>query len=1165
MPPGQPDHALGQLAERDSYLYAGPAHPRPRYRREFGDLLAFHRRRFVGRGRDLDELAAFAAEPGGGYLLVEAPAGYGKSALLAELVGRWQTRRWSSQPTPALVYFFIHAAGDEDTPDAFCAAVSAQLLDVLDLPGGLPPGLDARARQFASLWARASEAALANQPLLLVVDGLDQMGADELTIADLLPAQLGRHAGVIVSSRPSLPPAARVAAGHPLHQARVRRLRRFDRDEVEGLLRAQGGSPRNATAVAARIRALTGGEPLFTQLVCQEVTVAGGLSLAQLETAPPADVRDYADRHLRGLAKRADSELAWDLLALLLVARGPMARADLADVLGVPRARVGRAVDAVRPFLRADEDRLEFAHLELRVAVAEEFTPAERRRYRRRLIRWCARFAHAGWPDDTPAYVLEHYAAHLADVGDVRALYALVSRRWMRLQAARTGSHHALTRDVRRAIRAAGSEHPANLLQDVRGSLIHATVASQAATAPAETLGVLATVAGSARASGYAARFADPARRVAAYREIAAELLRHPEVSGTRLAARRALVSAQAAEAPWAGALLPIPAAAATQGGDEARGALPAPPAAGGAPAAEPWVIHGSPPETDLPAMVLAGSTADARAVAKVARALAQAGRVAEAIGVADAAPDPARGWALAEVAGALAGAGRVAEARAIARRTRRAGAEVLALTDVAAALVKAGRVAEAVATLDQTMAAVRTLEGPLRAWMLARVARIHVMAGQADHARVAVDEALTIARAFQDVGAKAEVAARAGEALVAAGQAAEAVKVAAELPEPWRAWALAEVADALVAAGHVAEAVEVARRLTAQGPGAGDRGGQPVTGAAEILDRVPRFLPPDEREPGERRGSLEGGEARARALAAIAAALAVAGRSEEAAAMAEDALAGAGALAQAHARAGALAEVAAALAVAGRPERAAAMAERAQADARAVRDPETGARAFGEVAAGLARAGRVGEALAIVRRLEGGAAEPRALAQVTDALVAAGKVDEAAATAERALDRVGALGESHAGAVWLGEVASALAAVGRTGEAGAVAEKALERMHGRGESTLGAGALAEIAAGLARAGRLTEAMEVAQRVEAGAARAGALAAVAAALAVAGRADEAATVVGQALACARTTSRSAVFQVVRHGLPLFGGTGDGDTVAVLGHTLVEVERWWDAS
>jgi tetratricopeptide (TPR) repeat protein len=1164
-PPGRQVHPPGRVADRDLYLYEGPSYPRPQYRREVDDLLAFHRRAFVGRGHELDELAKFAADPGGGYLLVEAAPGHGKSALLAELMWRWQARRWATRPLPVLLCFFIRAARDQHTPDAFATSVSAQLLDLLDLPGGVPPDLDAQRHQLASLWAKAAAAAQAEQPLLLVVDGLDEMANDDLTISDLLPAELGRHAGVIVSSRSSTSLAARVAVGHPLHRARIQRLQPFGRDEIGQLLRAQNSSLEGATAMAARIGALTGGEPLFTQLLCQEVTAADARTLDGLESAPPADVKDYARRQLRGLAMRIDGELAWDVLAVLMVARGSMTRDEMADVLGVSPTRVDRAIDPVRPFLSELGDRLEFAHRRLRAVVAEEFTPAERRESRRRLLGWCARFAHAGWPDDTPGYVLERYAARLAEARDGQALYALVSRRWMRLQVTRTGSHHALARDVRQAIRVACSERPANLVQEVRGSLVYATVASRAATAPAEVLGVLASVGGIAGARRYMARIADPAGRGQAYREIAAELLRHPEVAEARLGREQALASAQTTEVPWVEALLPAPALAAPEGGNEAAGALPpaTPPDEDAAQAAKPHVMDGSLAVAGPMAGLLTGSTGNTWAVARVARALAQAGRVAEALGVAEAAPDPFKAWALAEVAGSLATAGRVAEARAIAGRARHAGAEALAMTDVAAALVKAGRVAEAVAALERIVAATRTMEDPLRAWTLARAAHVFAMAGRAEEARVAADEALVIARALQDAKVKAEVVARTGEALVAAGRVAEAVAVAKKLPGPWGTWALAEVAGALVAAGRVTEAVEVAKGLRAAlVPVEGGWGVEPAVMPVELhVGSRPHTPAPVGRALGGAR-PLEGWEERARTLAAIAVALAVAGRSAEAAALAEQALAGASALREAQARAGLLAEVAAALAVVGRSGEAAALAERALAAARAIREARTGARAVGEVAAGLARSGRVAEALALVQRLEGEETEPRALAWVTGALVAAGRQDEAAAVAEQALDRVRALGSAQAGMVALAEVAGALAVAGRSGQADAVAEQALDRVRALGQDRVGARVLAEVAAGLARAGRLAEALEIAQRVEAAAARARALAEVAAALAVAGRKEEAATVAEQALACARTTSRSAVFQVVRHGLPVFDETGDGHALTLLGRALLEIEGWW---
>jgi hypothetical protein len=118
---GRDANLSGQyVAGRDLNLtvFEGPAFARLPYRHEIGQLLTFYTRVFVGRVPELDQLAEFASKPQPGYLLIEAPPGYGKSALMAQLVHRHETGWWAESP-PALVTFFIREAGNRHTAGAF--------------------------------------------------------------------------------------------------------------------------------------------------------------------------------------------------------------------------------------------------------------------------------------------------------------------------------------------------------------------------------------------------------------------------------------------------------------------------------------------------------------------------------------------------------------------------------------------------------------------------------------------------------------------------------------------------------------------------------------------------------------------------------------------------------------------------------------------------------------------------------------------------------------------------------------------------------------------------------------------------------------------------------------------------------------------------------------
>ena len=257
---------------------------------------------------------------------------------------RHETGQWGGRAEPAVVYFFIREEGARHTPAAFCLAVNSQLLDMLGLPGGVPAELEAQRSQLLGLWAAASGIASATRPLLLLVDGLGEMATGPVTIADLLPAEFRSHVHVLVASRSNPEPLAQVPAGHPLRRADVTRLQTLTTGEVAALL-AQHGSPAAlAQGLAGRVVEVTGGEPLLARFVTADVAAGGEAMLTDLERDPPAGVKDYFARQFRQLDVRAAGDTAWEVLGLLLVARGAVSADELAAVLELPSTPAALAV-----------------------------------------------------------------------------------------------------------------------------------------------------------------------------------------------------------------------------------------------------------------------------------------------------------------------------------------------------------------------------------------------------------------------------------------------------------------------------------------------------------------------------------------------------------------------------------------------------------------------------------------------------------------------------------------------------------------------------------------------------------------------------------------------------------------------------------------------------
>jgi hypothetical protein len=150
---------------------------------------------FAGRGWLLEIIDEFLRSADRGYFVLAADAGLGKTAFCAWLA---QTRGYPQH--------FARLPGGGDTAAAL-KNLAAQLISMYRLyeaaPGGVLPPATTRPNGFARLLAAAAgQAQRAGQPLVLVVDGLDEVPdrVGEMPLG--LPASLPPGVYVVVSRRP---------------------------------------------------------------------------------------------------------------------------------------------------------------------------------------------------------------------------------------------------------------------------------------------------------------------------------------------------------------------------------------------------------------------------------------------------------------------------------------------------------------------------------------------------------------------------------------------------------------------------------------------------------------------------------------------------------------------------------------------------------------------------------------------------------------------------------------------------------------------------------------------------------------------------------------------------------------------------------------------------
>jgi hypothetical protein len=419
-----------------------PVGARADYRAEIEPLLDYYvERPLVGREAELERLMRFASQEAPGSLVVEGEAMFGKSALLAHLVRRADAGRWAAGAVPDIAFFFVREEQKRNTATAFLAAVNAQLLGLLRSSEGVAGGADLQRDQLFRLWKQAAAMAGPYRPLLLLVDGLDEMAAsDTMTILDALPPASKPYVHILASSRPGVLPV--LFPPHPLAAAELLHLGRLDEPAVADLLVGNGVDGARAAAMAGRVRSMTRGEPLFASVVAGDVAAGGEDRLAELEAEGVTGMGEYFRSDVAELKQRLETQVTGDVLGLLAAAEGGMTFQELAAVQALATGReisslwVEKAIEPIKRFLRADL-RLRLMHREVRRVVIDDVFHGQVEQYRKRLDAWCASFVPE-WPEAMPDYPIRHGVAHLAD--RARATVEPVERAgWTDLLAAAVG------------------------------------------------------------------------------------------------------------------------------------------------------------------------------------------------------------------------------------------------------------------------------------------------------------------------------------------------------------------------------------------------------------------------------------------------------------------------------------------------------------------------------------------------------------------------------------------------------------------------------------------------------------------------------------------------------------------------------------------------------
>jgi uncharacterized protein YeeX (DUF496 family) len=440
---------------------------------------------FGGRAKDFAHLDAWLADQDAPpYLLLAAPAGRGKSALLL----RW-CQRLLARPDSAVVYFPVSIRFRTNLAGVVFPALVALLANLHGEK--LPADPNMHEEVWRGLLVDYMTRPLpGGRPLVLVLDGVDE-AADWVAGSGLFPPHPPRGLRVVLSARYLANDRdvnawlqrlgwTRQGLAHTLQ------LYPLDRAGIASVL-IQMGFPLDLLGarvnIVSELHRLSEGDPLLVRLYVDDLWERGEAAVV----LKPEDLRAIRPG-LAGYFERwwKDQRLLWSkaspqreaaaqtLLNLLAGALGPLSKEDILSLApeqaGFGTGLLEQHLSSLSRFVIGDgmHQGYVFSHPRLgNYFLEERLSEAERQEVERRFLAWGEKTLealNAGrlLPEKASAYIVQYYGAHLERVqANARALLSLVSDGWRRAWEKLDRANAGFLGDVERAWRAAEREDTA--------------------------------------------------------------------------------------------------------------------------------------------------------------------------------------------------------------------------------------------------------------------------------------------------------------------------------------------------------------------------------------------------------------------------------------------------------------------------------------------------------------------------------------------------------------------------------------------------------------------------------------------------------------------------------------------------------------------------------
>lgn len=459
---------------------------------------------FGGRNDDLARLDQWLAESQmARYLLLAAPAGRGKSALLAHWVADLIRRE-----AVHIVFFPISIRFSTNRENVVFSALAARLACIY----GETLTLAIDAQQYRGVVSDyLQRTPPGGKRLLVVLDGLDEAAGWEAG-ADLFPLQPTENLRVVVAARLRANDATGEGWLTQLGWENGRGVQfvlpTLDRDSVADVL-VKMGNPLDVLAtkidVVTRLHELSEGDPLLVRLYVEALLPHG----VQMATFTPEDllllkpgIKAFFDRwfeeqkklwNASGLTTAVRDNAVNSLLNLCALAKGPLSRDDLLALASneLPNgATIDWAAVTLNRFIIGDgsvENGYTFGHPRFGYYFAERLPIHERKHWHDRFLAYGRQLLtdlenKSVEPKDASPYGVRYYGAHLTDSKAIPAeFYALVCAGWLRAWEWIDGTPDGFLNDVHRSWIVAELEGATALGQVVRAALCFSSVVSLSA------------------------------------------------------------------------------------------------------------------------------------------------------------------------------------------------------------------------------------------------------------------------------------------------------------------------------------------------------------------------------------------------------------------------------------------------------------------------------------------------------------------------------------------------------------------------------------------------------------------------------------------------------------------------------------------------------------